>query len=333
MRRIKLPGTTIECSALGFGCANLMGRVGFRQSLRALGCAHDLGVDYFDTARSYGWGKSEAVLGRFARGRRDRVVLASKLGILPPPHNPLLELARPVARTLLRLASAARSGRAAALVRSQVARRASPLVAHGRFDVASATRSLEDSLTSLGTDYLDVLLLHSCTAADVADGSLMEFLEKAQASGKVRYYGVATDPAACADILDRHRGVAVVQIPHSLLDSHTSWFDRPGHVAVNTHSPFAGGPPVEAIRRYLEEHPQECRDWSDRTGCNLSERGGIQELFLRFALESNGKGVVVCGMHSPEHIRCNARVAAGSSGKELLLSAAAEIKARIFPAP
>lgn len=40
--------------------------------------AFDLGVNYFDTARIYGGGKSEQILGRFLKGKRDKVVLASK---------------------------------------------------------------------------------------------------------------------------------------------------------------------------------------------------------------------------------------------------------------
>ena len=40
--------------------------------------AYDLGVNYFDTARIYGQGKSEQIVGKFIQGRRDRIVLASK---------------------------------------------------------------------------------------------------------------------------------------------------------------------------------------------------------------------------------------------------------------
>ena len=40
--------------------------------------AYDLGVNYFDTARIYGQGKSEQILGKFLQGKRDKIVLASK---------------------------------------------------------------------------------------------------------------------------------------------------------------------------------------------------------------------------------------------------------------
>ena len=57
-----------------------------RQSLRAMGCAWDAGITLFDTARSYGFGDAEAVLGEFLRGKRDKAVIATKFGITP--QNP-----------------------------------------------------------------------------------------------------------------------------------------------------------------------------------------------------------------------------------------------------
>ncbi len=40
--------------------------------------ALDMGVNYYDTARIYGQGKSEEILGRAIKGKRDKIVLASK---------------------------------------------------------------------------------------------------------------------------------------------------------------------------------------------------------------------------------------------------------------
>ncbi len=70
-------------SRLGFGCGSVMGRVGRAQSLRAIASAVDAGVTHFDVARLYGYGEAEAVLGEALRGRRDRVVIASKFGLVP----------------------------------------------------------------------------------------------------------------------------------------------------------------------------------------------------------------------------------------------------------
>lgn len=51
------------------------------ESVRAIHAALDLGVNLIDTAPAYGWGRSEEVVGRAIRGRRDQVVIATKCGL------------------------------------------------------------------------------------------------------------------------------------------------------------------------------------------------------------------------------------------------------------
>ena len=51
------------------------------ESLRAIDAALDCGVNLIDTAPAYGWGHSERIVGQAIRGRRDKVVLATKCGI------------------------------------------------------------------------------------------------------------------------------------------------------------------------------------------------------------------------------------------------------------
>ena len=68
----------IRASVLGFGCGSVMGRVGREESLRAMNVAWDAGITLFDTARSYGFGEAEAVLGEFLSGKREQAVIATK---------------------------------------------------------------------------------------------------------------------------------------------------------------------------------------------------------------------------------------------------------------
>jgi len=51
------------------------------ESIRAIQAAIDFGMNLIDTAPAYGWGRSEEVVGKAIRGRRDRVVLATKCGL------------------------------------------------------------------------------------------------------------------------------------------------------------------------------------------------------------------------------------------------------------
>src|SRR6202789_3252151 len=104
MQSIARGNFVIRTPALGFGCSAVLGRVGRKASLAALHAAYDAGITFFDTARSYGYGESEALLGEFLQGRRDSVLISTKFGILPTPTTPLKQSLKPLARTLLRLA-------------------------------------------------------------------------------------------------------------------------------------------------------------------------------------------------------------------------------------
>jgi aryl-alcohol dehydrogenase-like predicted oxidoreductase len=80
-RRVGKNGPPV--TAIGLGCMSLSGVYG--PSDDAAGVAFvqqaiDLGVDFLDSSDMYGWGQNEELLGRAIKGRRDKVVLASKFG-------------------------------------------------------------------------------------------------------------------------------------------------------------------------------------------------------------------------------------------------------------
>src|SRR5918994_3640276 len=103
-RRLRFPGvmfqrdlgtrTGQQVSALGLGCWAIggpwtfngepagWGEVDDDESIRAIRRALELGVTLFDTADVYGCGHSERVLGRALAGRRDDVVIVTKVGNL-----------------------------------------------------------------------------------------------------------------------------------------------------------------------------------------------------------------------------------------------------------
>lgn len=51
------------------------------ESIRAIHAALDAGINLIDTAPAYGWGRSEEVVGRAIKGRRDQVIVATKCGL------------------------------------------------------------------------------------------------------------------------------------------------------------------------------------------------------------------------------------------------------------
>ena len=77
----------LQVSALGLGCmpmagigAAMYGRADHRESLATLERAIELGVTFFDTAEVYGPYVNEELLGQAIKGRRDRLVIATKFG-------------------------------------------------------------------------------------------------------------------------------------------------------------------------------------------------------------------------------------------------------------
>ncbi len=114
----------------------------------------DRGGNFVDTANMYGGGKSEAVLGRWLAGRRDKMVVATKYSL---------------ART---------RGDANA----------------GGNHRKSMVRSVEESLTALGTDYIDLLFLHMWDFRTPVEEILRAFDDLVR-DGKVLYAGLSDVPA------------------------------------------------------------------------------------------------------------------------------------------
>jgi aryl-alcohol dehydrogenase-like predicted oxidoreductase len=82
MDKRKLGISTLHVSVVGLGGNNFGGRIDFEASRRVVDRALDLGVNFIDTADSYGnRGGSEEVLGRILGSRRKDVVLATKFGL------------------------------------------------------------------------------------------------------------------------------------------------------------------------------------------------------------------------------------------------------------
>lgn len=88
MRYRRLGNTELQVSILALGCWALAGDFTWgpqdeEESVRTILAALDAGINFFDTAEAYGDGRSEEILGKALEGRRDSVVLATKVS---PAH-------------------------------------------------------------------------------------------------------------------------------------------------------------------------------------------------------------------------------------------------------
>ncbi|HET6618717.1 MAG TPA: aldo/keto reductase [Dongiaceae bacterium] len=85
MQHRPLGRSGLSVSSLGLGCMGMSEFYGPRndaESLATMQAALDAGIDFFDTADMYGHGDNEVLVGRFLKGRRDKVVLATKFAVV-----------------------------------------------------------------------------------------------------------------------------------------------------------------------------------------------------------------------------------------------------------
>lgn len=83
MRYRKLGNSDLNCSVVGLGTWGMSGSWGDvddNESIAAIHAAIDHGINLIDTAQPYGAGKSEEIVGKAIKGRRDKVIVATKCG-------------------------------------------------------------------------------------------------------------------------------------------------------------------------------------------------------------------------------------------------------------
>lgn len=186
-----LGNSGIEVSAMGLGCWAIggpfwegdmvlgWGDVDDDESIRAIHCALDMGVYFFDTSDVYGAGHSEIVLGRALKGRRREAVIATKFGYTFD------------ART-----------------RQKTGADASP---------DYIRKACEASLRRLGTDYIDLYQFHqSQYPADKAH-MVVKVLEELIQEGKIRTYGWSTRTPDRAAAFAKHKNCSAIQYPCNVL--------------------------------------------------------------------------------------------------------------------
>lgn len=84
MEKRKLGKSGLEVSSIGLGCMGMSefyGSTNEKENLATLQRALELGINFLDTADMYGPYKNEELLGKFLKGKREQVILATKFGI------------------------------------------------------------------------------------------------------------------------------------------------------------------------------------------------------------------------------------------------------------
>jgi len=186
----KLGNTGLTVSEIGFGGWAIggpasaagtplgWGRTSDDESLAAIRRARELGVTFFDTADSYGFGRSESLLGIVLSRRRNDVVIATKVGVTRDAEGKVRK----------------------------------------DFSRTHVQHAVDGSLKRLRTDYIDLYQLHNPTLDELRRDDIHEAMDRLQEAGKIRFWGVSVaSPEEGIEIINHGWGYAL-QVLYNVLN-------------------------------------------------------------------------------------------------------------------
>lgn len=187
-----LPRTELTISEIGFGMWTLgtdwWGHVEEQDKLRLLDRAFDLGMNFFDTADTYGKGYGEEILARGLGSKRHEIVISTKFGY---------DFYNGVSRT-------------GHQERVQ------------KFEPDFIKFACDESLRRLKSDYIDIYQLHNPRLSAIESDEVFNALEELVQAGKIRYFGVALGPDIGwfeeGESAMKHREIRSMQVIYSILE-------------------------------------------------------------------------------------------------------------------
>lgn len=270
--------TGCDVTTLGYGAMEVRGPriwngrpIEDAEAERILHAVLDAGITFVDTANDYG--RSEEFIGRFISSRRREYYLATKCGCQVVPAGDHDDTPHVWTRDNL-------------------------------------LRGIEQSLTRLNTDYVDLLQLHNPSVADAEAGHLVDVLHEIKESGRARFIGCSSTLPSLPTYISW--GVFdAFQIPYSGLErAHEEWISAAAHAGagVIVRGGVARGEPGTGLGG-----KQRWEAWQ-KAGLDelLSPGESRTQFLLRFTLAHPGASTTIVGTKNPDHLAEN--VAAAQRG-------------------
>lgn len=302
--------TGIKVSEIGYGCWVIAGGLWKgaveTESLRALHKAVDLGLNFIDTALVYGDGKSEELIGRFVRQRKDRLTIATKI----PPKN--RRWPTPPGTGLEEV-----------------------------FPYKHIIKCTERSLKNLGIETIDLQQFHVWLDDWTCAQSWIDAIGRLKKQGKIRFAGISTNDHQPEGVLMAARSGLIdsFQVIYNIFDQRPEDLLFPLcaelNIGVIARVPFDEGALTGAITPSTTFPDGDWRNWYFRGDRKAEvqehvdslkavlggEANTLPELALRFCLHSPEVSTVIPGMRSVTHVAANCAVSDGRQLSEAFLAA------------
>jgi aryl-alcohol dehydrogenase-like predicted oxidoreductase len=295
----RIGGTDLECSIIGLGTGRLAsasGGISRSEAGRLLDGAAECGINWIDTADSYGQGECEKIIGAALCGQRDRFLITTKTGYCFSPLGAGLRWLKPLAKRVLKHFRNTR--KLTGNVRAQVSRQ--------DFSPLTIRRSVVASLERLQTDHVDFFLLHSPTLQAMNDSGIFETLQALKQEGKIRHFGVSSPEAAVLERAFQIRGMGAVQTPVNPLSDNAALLAKleASKIGVIANQIFLSGQLLAPSSSGSEDN--QVRRVKDHLSSVAASRDvSMNYLLIEHALSQPGVVSVLTGTNCLDHLRQN----------------------------
>lgn len=301
----------VSASAVGLGTwaigGWMWGGTDEQASIRAIEASIESGISLIDTAPAYGLGRSEEIVGKAIKGKRDKVVIATKCGLnwhSGKGNHFFDQDGKPVHRYL-----------------------GADGIAH----------EIEQSLSRLGTDYIDLYITHwQDPTTPIAD--TMAALEKLKASGKIRAIGASNVSAEDLEHYVAAGQIDAIQERYSMIDREIETsllpITRRNDVATLSYSSLALGLLTGVIDPSRQFSGDDQRKGNPRFSAanrqkvaNLKQaiapiaeqhKASMAQIVIAWTLAQPGITFALCGARNAEQALDNARAGEISLGADEL---------------